>query len=80
MPVHNHAASDSGHTHGPGARASFLVSGGGGLAALAGGASNDTSVITASGNANITVANAGGGNSHALLQPTIIVNYILRVI
>jgi microcystin-dependent protein len=28
----------------------------------------------------ITIQNAGSGNAHALLQPTIIVNYLLRVL
>ena len=82
---HSHTASDSGHTHGPGAGTYFLSTPGPG--GLTGGPSEfySESNSTATGFASISVGtghasvtdNAGGG-SHPNVQPTAAVNYMIR--
>lgn len=81
MPQHNHGITDSGHSHIVG----FEPSGSGATAGI--GASGDpqyvhsaSTVRTQSSTTGISINNAGGGGAHAMLQPTIILNKILRVI
>jgi microcystin-dependent protein len=86
MPSHNHANSavDTGHFHveniptqsAPGSSYAASVSGAPAVGFLS------PSPTTAVGNANIVMTNAfaGGGNPHAIVQPTIVCNYILRII
>lgn len=81
MPVHSHTLTDPGHTH-------AAVSGGGFNTSAAGNdwtqslaANNATRVSTAvSATTGITMANAGSGDAHNNVQPTIICNYIIRII
>jgi len=86
MPVHSHAntLTDPGHAHD--VRYQNANQGGGGAAGIvqsvsgsgnttgAGGALTNTTGIS------INNANAGSGNAHQNMSPTIIVNYILRVL
>jgi microcystin-dependent protein len=80
MPTHNHANSlnDPGHLHSiPTASAAgtptTAVASGNGAVAIP-----ETNVSTTG--MTITNASAGGGGAHSLLQPTIIVNYLLRIL
>jgi microcystin-dependent protein len=85
LAAHSHTATDSGHQH---ATASGTVYGGtstggfttGPTTAPAGTVNLQASVSTGFASASITVANAGGGSAHAIVQPTIAVNYLLRVL
>jgi microcystin-dependent protein len=84
MPSHNHAntasSTDSGHTH------TWNGDPAGGLEFAAAGNQGGPAQVsnTGTGFANITTtmtnAFAGGGSAHVIVQPTIMCNYILRVI
>jgi microcystin-dependent protein len=82
MPSHTHDASviDPGHLH-ANPQGFFLNNSGGGLAILSGNpyGANANTVAAATG-ISVTNSNAGGNAAHAIMQPTIIVNYILRVL
>jgi len=76
MPVHNHGITDPGHTHSYNSPTNaFSVTGPQVIINTGGGAGTTGSSTT-----GISINNAGGGGAHAMLQPTVIVNYILRVL
>lgn len=75
MPVHNHGITDAGHSH----TVTINSAGGTGFVATSGSGSIGT-VTSSTATTGITVNNAGSGQAHAILQPTIICNYILRII
>ncbi|MBR0814928.1 tail fiber protein [Bradyrhizobium diazoefficiens] len=78
IPAHSHGVNDPGHSHATNAQlnspnTNFTAGG--------------TSAATFSSNAGInsattgiSIQNAGGGGAHAMLQPTIIANKLLRII
>lgn len=82
MPSHSHGVNDPGHTHG--------VTGGtkGGTApnvvplnsGAANAPNNVTDITISTATTGITIQNAGSGSAHRNMQPTIIGNYILRII
>lgn len=83
LPVHNHAAtsivSDAGHTH----QVSGSVIAAGGFPAVGsfsnGTGSAGTSSLNASGvSVSTTISNAGAGVAHNNVQPTIILNYLIK--
>lgn len=78
MPAHNHSISDPGHFHStliPQPLASFA---GGGFSANAGAyTTNQNSDVKVT---NITINNNGGSSPHPIVQPTIGVTYLLRVL
>ena len=81
MPSHNHGITDPGHSHGT----STPVPGGGATYFSWNTSSLQTTSIepgpsTGSAIASISINNAGGGNPHAIVQPTIVCNYIIRII
>jgi len=82
MPSHTHDASviDPGHLH-ANSQGFFLNNSGGGLTVSSGNpyGANLNTAAAATG-ISVTNSNAGGGSAHAILQPTIIVNYILRIL
>lgn len=87
LAAHSHGATDSGHQHASGPAGSFKIAttavnvpGGAGNAVLVDGGVTINQLSTGFASASITVANSGSGNPHAIVQPTIICNYILRVI
>jgi len=87
IPPHSHTATvtDPGHPHDVKYNHPVLYTGGGGSGAvdsIAAGGSSTGSAAAVSNTTGISVSNAsiGGGAAHALLQPTAIVNYILRVL
>lgn len=74
MPQHNHAVTDPGHIHGvatgnPGASGSYPANTNGGLNATP----NTNSATT-----GITIQNNGSGQAHPIVQPTIVLNYIVK--
>jgi microcystin-dependent protein len=75
--THVNTLSDPGHTHSYNTPASFGASGSG-----AGILGTQTGSTTGSSTTGITITNAsaGGGNAHNNVQPTIICNYIIRII
>jgi microcystin-dependent protein len=82
IPSHSHAntLNDPGHSHS--FTAGFLTGGTGPGGASSGTQSANESLVTAASSTGITInnANAGGGAAHAIVQPTIICNYIIRII
>lgn len=78
MPSHNHTASDSGHVHGGGQASNQSTQWGTPGVAGTGWANGPGN--TSSGNANITVNNTGGGGAHTVLNPCIVLPFVLRVI
>jgi len=81
MPSHTHTVTDPGHTHAT-TPASPVV---GTSASPQAGAStnvptNTTTLSINSATTGITNQNTGGGGAHAIVQPTIVCNYIIRVI
>lgn len=81
MPVHNHGITDGGHTHAVSGASKGTSTTAGGLPY--GGSANSGTLTTFSTDSNttgITINNAGSGSNHALLQPTMICNKLLRII
>ncbi|MCC8961719.1 tail fiber protein [Bradyrhizobium sp. Pear76] len=89
MPLHRHSVfiSDPGHTHtsnAPANTVNFFQSGGGnavngGTGATINSATTGISITSGDSVANATLQ-AGGSLPHAIVQPTICCNYILRII
>lgn len=79
MPSHNHAISavDSGHSHGvnllTSGSSNFGVQGG-----TQGGPTGTAETQSASANISASAANTGGGAGHNTVQPTLIVNFIIK--
>lgn len=71
MPAHAHTITDPGHSHGKGI--DELI-GGGSLS----GYSSSVQASTASATTGITINNTGGGGAHANVQPTMVLNYIIK--
>ena len=83
-PVHDHAASDAGHTHGKPTNTDgfFAYDTTSAIAAFStGGASYQftSPTETGSGNADITVENAGSGDPHNNMQPTAFWNIRIKL-
>jgi len=79
MPTHNHTITDPGHVH----TQAISPSGGspgGFVQANVSGVYASSGVNTFSNVTSITINNTGGGTAHALLQPTIMANKLLRII
>ena len=72
MPAHDHPVTDPGHAHGYTVIAAF-----GGIAA--GGGYGQYAADTNSATTGVTVGNRGGGAAHGNVQPTLILNKIVRV-
>ncbi len=73
LATHNHAVTDPGHTHTVVAAANaFLNPGAGGSAA------QSSATNTGSNTTGITLADAGSGAAHNNVQPTIVLNYIIK--
>jgi len=70
MLSHNHSISDPGHSH--------LIQAGTGSGNLQGGGTNSPPAITESATTGITINNTGGGNAFNVVQPTIVLNYIIK--
>ena len=87
MPSHTHSGttdSAGSHTHNAPALGSFSgYLSGGGLGAATGYVGGDSGFSTTSNGAHthaFTSVATGGGNAHPNVQPTVIVNYILRIL
>jgi microcystin-dependent protein len=87
MPSHTHTGTTDGagsHTHNaPGLGTFSGYQSGGGLGAATGYAGGDSGFATRSNGVHthtFTSAATGGGNAHPIVQPTVIVNYILRIL
>jgi microcystin-dependent protein len=79
LAAHSHTITDAGHQHPPQAGNKYIYdTGGTGFFAASGTGGSNANTGTAT--TGITINNAGSGSAHALLQPTIMLNYILRVI
>jgi microcystin-dependent protein len=81
LAAHSHTLTDPGHAH----TETGSPTGGGSTSLLL--PNNGTSGVisnaghnTASATTGITMANAGSGNAHNNVQPTIVCNYIIRII
>lgn len=74
MAQHNHTVADPGHTHTTGATTAAI---GGAITVLQ---PPGTGAATASAQTGITLGNAGSSSAMSLLQPSMILVYILRVI
>jgi microcystin-dependent protein len=78
IPSHNHALHDPSHTHQFPFQFQNNTAGGNIFNSVASGASGF--VTTTSAATGITIDAAGGGAAHNNVQPTIVCNYILRII
>ncbi len=76
MPVHNHGVTDPGHAH----TFPLFNTAGAGRAFGSSAVSSEGSATTDTTPTGININNSGNGNSHAIVQPTIVCNYILRII
>lgn len=72
MPSHTHTLTDPGHTH--------TAAETGGPGASGGGVAGAEAAPTGSSTTGITIASTGGGAAHNNVQPTIVVNKIIRVL
>ncbi|NBO39768.1 phage tail protein [bacterium] len=73
MPVHNHGGATGAHTHDVG------TGSGGGTNAASGNFNRTSSVSTAALSATAPINNDGGGTAHNNTQPSIVLNYIIKV-
>jgi microcystin-dependent protein len=84
MPAHTHAntLSDPGHSHisNGAALAGFSNNNGGGGGSFSAMSSSALIINGASTGITLTNAGVGSGAAHAIVQPTIVCNYILRII
>ena len=78
IPSHNHTLHDPGHTHAGVMRPSGFVANVGSTGG--GDPQYGNSGSTNSAPTGITIDPVGGGNAHAIVQPTIVCNYIIRII
>jgi microcystin-dependent protein len=74
MPVHNHNINDPGYVHTVLTRTDVDISGVAGAYAATGISGNSTNSATT----GITVQNAGGGEAHNNMPPTLMTNYIIK--
>jgi microcystin-dependent protein len=79
IPSHSHGVTDPGHSHSASTNAMW------GTKSTSGGAVQcaDTNVATVTVNSattGISIQNNGGGGAHNNVQPTIVLNYLLRII
>jgi len=79
IPSHIHAntLSDPGHSHGHNATTGSSTTGGGGFPS---GGSSAATINVATTGVSLINASAGGGGAHNNVQPTIVCNYIIRII
>jgi microcystin-dependent protein len=79
IPSHIHAntLSDPGHSHGHNANAGSSNTGGGSFPC---GGSSAATINAATTGISLSNASAGGGGAHNNVQPTIVCNYIIRII
>src|SRR5262245_51651454 len=81
MPVHSHGVTDLGHAHGITPTNGLVQGPAGGFDPTSGGSHGAPANLSInSATTGITVNNAGSGGAHNNAQPTVIVNYILRVL
>lgn len=74
LPSHNHTLTDPGHNHQQ--STTTASQGGGSTITVIGGVAGTSTFTNTTG---ITLANTGGGEAHANVQPTIITNFIVVV-
>lgn len=79
LAAHSHGITDPGHTH-PISVTNFVTSGAGNQYQGANFQGVVTSATATSNTTGITVNNAGGGSAHNNVPPSIVCNYILRII
>jgi microcystin-dependent protein len=79
IPSHIHAntLNDPGHSHGHNANAGSSTTGGGGFSC---GGNSGATISAATTGISLSNASAGGGGAHNNVQPTIVCNYIIRII
>lgn len=78
IPAHNHAVTDPGHSHSANIRLGWSTTGG--QFPYRSSADNDTYLnSTGSAATGISIQNNGGGGSHSNVQPTRVMNYIVKV-
>lgn len=75
MPAHAHGVTDPGHAH----NISVNAAGSGTANVAASPAANVGTAVTQSGGTGITTQNNGSGGAHANVQPTMQLQYIIRV-
>ena len=71
MPAHNHGVTDPGHTH-------SVDVGGGNPGSASNNIDTSQSGSTGSSTTGITIQNAGSGTAHNIMQPFLILNYIVK--
>jgi microcystin-dependent protein len=79
MPSHSHGVNDPPHTHSL-PLLNNVIATVPGSGALQGVSAGNTAINAGTASTGISIQSAGSGGGHAMLQPTIIVNYILRVL
>ena len=72
MPSHTHTQNSHNHTYGLAVNTGFAHAGGGNVAFFHAYSTDNTSTVTA------TNQNTGGGGSHNNMQPTMLLNYIIK--
>jgi len=77
--THNHTLTDPGHTHTTFFQALNVADSGASGNTGSGGSKYET-VTMSSATTGITIASAGSASAHNIVQPTIICNYIIRII
>ncbi len=76
IPAHNHTINDPGHSHTYNQATGTAPQTGSTTPVFA----SNSAATTSTNTTGITINNNGGGNPHAIVQPTIVCNYIVRII
>ncbi len=81
IPAHNHGINDPGHAHAysGGANAVVLLYSGGSYGALNGVQNGVIRTGVDSNTTGITIQNNGGGGAHNIMQPSAVVNFIIKI-
>lgn len=81
IPAHSHGVTDPGHSHGfSGGVSSVWGNPASGSSSPGGGVFNMLAVSITGSATGISIQNNGGGSPHAIVQPTMVLNKILRII
>jgi microcystin-dependent protein len=80
MPAHNHGVNDPGHAHSFSGGNGAPWGGGSGSSAQGGGTFTLNTLSMNNAQTGVTIQNNGGGAAHAIVQPTMVLNKILRII